>query len=71
MLFAGGSRIIYRLSGTGTSGATVRAYIERYEPAGGDLDADPATTLSGLSEASTTLARIEELTGRFAPDVAT
>src|SRR5690606_10002886 len=32
VMFAGGSRLVFRLSGTGTSGATLRVYIERYEP---------------------------------------
>ena len=44
MLFEGGSRIVYRLSGTGTVGATLRVYIERYEPPTGDArrgDAEP------------------------------
>ena len=71
VLFEGGSRIVYRLSGTGTSGATLRVYIERYEPVGGDLDADPSTALSALVEASVALARIEAFTGRREPDVAT
>ena len=32
VIFADGSRIVLRLSGTGTSGATLRVYLERYEP---------------------------------------
>ena len=39
ILFEGGSRVVFRLSGTGTSGATLRVYIERYEP-----DPDTGTT---------------------------
>ena len=38
VMFEGGSRIVYRLSGTGTVGATLRVYIERYEPPTGNLD---------------------------------
>ena len=71
VLFEGGSRIVYRLSGTGTSGATLRVYIERYEPVGGDLDAEPAAALSALVEASVELAGIVAFTGRTTPDVAT
>ena len=71
VLFEGGSRIVYRLSGTGTSGATLRVYIERYEPVGGDLEAEPATALSALVEASVALGRIVEFTGRLTPGVAT
>ena len=40
-MFEGGSRIVYRLSGTGTVGATLRVYIERYEPPSGDLGEEP------------------------------
>lgn len=71
ILFEGGSRVVYRLSGTGTSGATLRVYIERYEPAGGVLDADPAEALSALVEAGKAIADIEGFTGRTVPDVAT
>ena len=71
VLFEGGSRIVYRLSGTGTSGATLRVYIERYEPVGGDLGAEPSVALAVLVEASLVLARIEAFTGRSTPDVAT
>lgn len=71
VLFEGGSRIVCRLSGTGTSGATLRVYIERYEPVGGHLDVDPAEALSALVEASVAIARIVEFTGRLLPDVAT
>jgi phosphoglucomutase len=71
ILFEGGSRVVYRLSGTGTSGATLRVYIERYEPADGVLDADPAEALSTLVEAGKAIADIEGFTGRTVPDVAT
>jgi phosphoglucomutase len=71
ILFEGGSRVVYRLSGTGTSGATLRVYIERYEPADGVLDADPAEALSALVEAGKAIADIEGFTGRTVPDVAT
>ncbi len=71
ILFEGGSRVVYRLSGTGTSGATLRVYIERYEPADGVLDADPAEALSALVEAGKAIAGIERFTGRTMPDVAT
>jgi phosphoglucomutase len=71
ILFEGGSRVVYRLSGTGTSGATLRVYIERYEPADGALDVDPAVALSSLVEAGASIAEIEKFTGRRLPDVAT
>ena len=43
ILFEGGSRIVFRLSGTGTSGATLRVYLERYEPPDGELNRTPST----------------------------
>merc|ERR1719502_543425 len=36
-IFADGSRFVFRLSGTGVAGATIRMYLEKYEAPGGDL----------------------------------
>lgn len=69
--FEGGSRIVFRLSGTGTQGATLRVYLERYEPADGKLDADVATMLTDLAAAAEAIARIAHHTGRTQPDVVT
>ncbi len=69
--FVGGSRIVLRLSGTGTSGATLRLYIERYEPPSGNLDTDPAIMLAPLAAAADAIAGIAARTGRTAPDVIT
>jgi len=71
ILFAGGSRIVFRLSGTGTQGATLRVYLERYEPAGGALDEEVGVMLADLIAAAETLAGITRHTGRTAPDVIT
>ena len=71
VMFKGGSRIVYRLSGTGTVGATLRVYIERYEPPSGDLDEDTQTVLADLIALSRSLAGIETRTGRKAPSVIT
>jgi phosphoglucomutase len=71
ILFEGGSRIVMRLSGTGTVGATLRVYMERFEPPGGELDRDPAEALSELSDAADAIAQIRARTGRAAPDVVT
>ncbi len=71
ILFADGSRIVFRLSGTGTQGATLRVYIERYEPADGDLDQQTDDALAPLVAAAETLASIREHTGRNEPDVIT
>jgi phosphoglucomutase len=71
ILFADGSRIVYRLSGTGTSGATLRVYIERYEPdtAGHDLETQAA--LAELIALAGQIADIDKHTGRKEPSVIT
>ena len=63
--------LVLRLSGTGTEGATIRLYLERYEPAGGNLDGDTTAMLTDLAAAAEALAGIARLTGRKAPDVIT
>ncbi len=69
VMFKGGSRIVYRLSGTGTVGATLRVYIERYEPPTGDLGEGTQAALTDLIALSRSLAEIEKRTGRTAPSV--
>ena len=69
ILFADGSRIVYRLSGTGTAGATLRVYIERFEQAQLGLVTDEA--LRDLIDLSRTLAEIARYTGRTEPSVIT
>jgi phosphoglucomutase len=69
--FVGGSRIVFRLSGTGTEGATLRVYLERYEPADGNLDQETGDALGDLITAADAIAGITRLTGRTAPDVIT
>ncbi|MFC0204970.1 alpha-D-glucose phosphate-specific phosphoglucomutase [Novosphingobium soli] len=71
VLFEDGSRIVFRLSGTGTQGATLRVYLERYEPPLGDIDADTGTMLQPQIEAAEAIAAIAQHTGRSAPDVIT
>jgi len=71
ILFAGGSRVVFRLSGTGTTGATLRVYLERYEPVGGDLDRDTGEMLASIVTAAESIAGIAEHTGRLNPDVIT
>lgn len=71
IMFVDGSRIVYRLSGTGTEGATLRVYIERYEPDASRSLIDPGSALADLSRLSGDLAQIERFTGRLAPDVIT
>jgi phosphoglucomutase len=71
VLFEGGSRIVFRLSGTGTEGATLRVYLERYGPVGGDLDRETPDMLAELIAAAETIAGIARHTGRTKPDVVT
>ncbi|MEO5374185.1 MAG: alpha-D-glucose phosphate-specific phosphoglucomutase [Alphaproteobacteria bacterium] len=71
VIFADGSRIVYRLSGTGTEGATLRVYIERYEPDPARHDADTQKTLADLIAIAGDLADIRGRTGRAAPTVIT
>lgn len=71
ILFEGGSRVVFRLSGTGTEGATLRVYLERYEPVGGDLDRETPEMLADLIRAADAIAGIARHTGRTAPDVVT
>ena len=69
--FADGSRIVLRLSGTGTVGATLRLYLERYEAINGQHDLDTQSALKPLIELAEQLAGIRERTGRDAPTVIT
>ncbi len=71
ILFAGGSRIVYRLSGTGTQGATLRVYLERFEPDPARHGDDARIALADLVAAAEEIAAIRERTGREAPDVVT
>lgn len=73
LLFADGSRIVLRLSGTGSVGATVRIYIERYQPPGDEyaLLANATDALRPLVDLALHLSQVRELTGREAPTVIT
>ena len=71
VLFEGGARIVYRLSGTGTEGATLRVYLETYEPDPARHDQDPQVALRALIEAAGQIAGIRARTGRAAPSVIT
>jgi phosphoglucomutase len=71
ILFSNGARIVYRLSGTGTEGATLRVYIEQPEKDPEKLESDPQQLLAKLISLSLSIAEIEKFTGRTAPDVIT
>ena len=69
--FADGSRAVFRLSGTGTEGATLRVYLERYEPPQGIIDATPSEMLASLASVVELIAGVHRYTGRAGPDIVT
>jgi phosphoglucomutase len=71
IIFTDGSRFVIRLSGTGTDGATLRLYLERYVPGPEDLDLDVQEALAPVLAAAEALAGIRANTGRDGPDVVT
>ncbi len=71
VLFEGGSRVVFRLSGTGTSGATLRVYVERYEPDSARHGIETQEALKDLIAAADEIAGIRAHTGRNKPSVIT
>ncbi|MGH8547547.1 MAG: alpha-D-glucose phosphate-specific phosphoglucomutase [Methylococcales bacterium] len=71
ILFDDGSRLVFRLAGTGTTGATLRIYIEKFEPDPAKHDLDPQYVLADLIGAAEQLCRVRNLSGRQAPSVIT
>ncbi|MEM8570158.1 MAG: alpha-D-glucose phosphate-specific phosphoglucomutase [Pseudomonadota bacterium] len=71
VMFEDGSRMVFRLSGTGTAGATLRVYLERLATDPTELGLDTQDALSDVIAAAEELAEIEARTGRTAPDVIT
>ncbi|GAB4465389.1 MAG: alpha-D-glucose phosphate-specific phosphoglucomutase [Elainellaceae cyanobacterium] len=69
--FTDGSRLILRLSGTGTKGATLRLYLESYEPNIAKHNLDPQVALGDLIAIAEEIAQIKEYTGRDKPTVIT
>ncbi len=69
--FSDGGRIVFRLSGTGTEGATLRVYLDYYQNDPGSLDQDPQVALAPLIAAADQIAGIRQNTGRDKPDVIT
>ncbi|CAN1796487.1 Phosphoglucomutase, cytoplasmic [Linum perenne] len=70
-LFEDGSRLVFRLSGTGSVGATIRLYIEQYEKDPSKIGRDSQDALSPLVEVALKLSKMQEYTGRNAPTVIT
>ncbi|MEB3166227.1 MAG: alpha-D-glucose phosphate-specific phosphoglucomutase, partial [Cyanobacteriota bacterium] len=71
LLLDDGSRVVLRLSGTGTQGATLRVYLESYVAPGGDLTQDPQSALADLISSIDALAEIKARTGMERPTVIT
>ena len=69
--FDGGARLVLRLSGTGTAGATLRVYLEQAMDGPDGLDADPQAALAEVIAAAEALCGIRARLGRTAPDVVT
>nr|WHU50359.1 phosphoglucomutase [Coleus scutellarioides] len=70
-VFTDGSRIIFRLSGTGSAGATVRIYIEQFEPDASKHDVDAQAALKPLIDLALSTSKLKEFTGREQPTVIT
>lgn len=70
-IFSDNSRIIFRLSGTGSSGATIRLYIDKYEEPTGDHSCKPADALAPLVKIALEISEIQRFTGRSEPTVIT
>lgn len=71
VLFECGSRIVFRLSGTGTEGATIRIYLEAYEPDQSQHHLDAQKALAEMIQLALKLSQLTEKTGRVAPTVIT
>ncbi|APZ54791.1 alpha-D-glucose phosphate-specific phosphoglucomutase [Salipiger abyssi] len=69
--FEGGARLVLRLSGTGTEGATLRVYLEKLESDPDAFGLDPQEALAEVIAAAEAIAEITSRTGRDAPDVIT
>ncbi len=71
ILFEGGGRAVFRLSGTGTQGATVRLYLEQYSGHDGDIHQDTQEALEAVCQAAFEISRLKATLGRTVPDVIT
>merc|ERR1712157_597397 len=71
IVFEDGSRIIFRLSGTGVAGATVRLYLEQYEPPSGNLGKHQFEVVEPLAAIALQISKLQTYTGRNEPTVIT
>ena len=69
--FESGARAVFRLSGTGTEGATLRLYLEQYSGRDGVIDLDPQEALKDVRNAALALSDMQAMIGRTEPDVIT
>ena len=70
-IFSDGSRLVFRLSGTGSSGATIRVYIDRFEGDKAKQDMDPQAALKDFVKIALEISQLEKFTGRDKPSVIT
>jgi len=71
IVFTDGARVVFRLSGTGTQGATIRIYLEQLETAADSLQMAPDVALEKVRHAALELSDLTAKTGRTDPDVIT
>ncbi len=71
IIFTNGSRIVFRLSGTGTEGATLRIYLERFEPDAKEHGHDPQKALADLIELAEQLGEVRARSNMKVPTVIT
>ena len=71
LTFDNGGRLVLRLSGTGTQGATLRVYIDKHEEDPEKLNQDPQSALQSLISVTQSLLKLEDTFGRNQPDVIT
>lgn len=71
IFFEDGARVVFRLSGTGTEGATIRVYMEKLETNADAMDTDPQVALADVIRAAEEVSGLQNRTGRAGPDVIT
>lgn len=69
--FEDGSRLVFRLSGTGSSGATIRLYCDSFEPPSGNITGNPQDVLKAIVKIALEISSLKEFTGREEPTVIT
>jgi len=70
-IFEDNSRIVFRLSGTGVAGATIRLYLEKYVPPSGDIEQHQFEVVKPLAEIALQLSELQKFVERDAPTVIT